>query len=81
MEEGKLCIHIIAIVFYLFHALYSLNKLGYNLPLEEMFLVHPHWLEYQAPPYFLHILLAMIYIILMVTSITGNGIVIWIFST
>lgn len=55
--------------------------LGWNLPVEEQHLVHEHWRNFPAPPYYMHLMLAMIYFILMNTSIIGNGIVVWIFST
>uniref|UniRef100_A0A336LIH5 CSON004890 protein n=1 Tax=Culicoides sonorensis TaxID=179676 RepID=A0A336LIH5_CULSO len=59
----------------------QMKLLGWNLPPEEQHLVHPHWKGYQAPPFYMHLLLALIYFILMVTSTIGNGLVIWIFST
>jgi hypothetical protein len=55
--------------------------LGWNLPQEHQGLVHPHWRNYEAPPYFAHLLLAVLYFILMVVSAFGNGLVIWVFST
>ena len=55
--------------------------LGWNLPPEQMHLVHEHWKDFPAPPYFMHLLLAMIYFVLMNLSLIGNGIVVWIFTT
>lgn len=55
--------------------------LGWNLPADEQHLVHDHWRGFPAPPYYMHLMLAMIYFVLMNTSIIGNGIVLWIFGT
>jgi hypothetical protein len=55
--------------------------LGWNLPVEDIDLLHPHWQQFEAPPFYYHLLLAIIYFFLMITSTLGNGIVIWIFST
>jgi hypothetical protein len=55
--------------------------LGWNLPQEDLSLLHPHWQQYEAPPFYYHLLLALIYFFLMVTSFLGNGIVMWIFAT
>lgn len=55
--------------------------LGWNLPTEDLHLVHPHWQVFEAPPFFYHLLLALIYFFLMSISMLGNGIVVWIFST
>jgi hypothetical protein len=55
--------------------------LGWNLPAEDMHLLIPHWQSFEAPPFYYHLLLALIYFVLMVISTVGNGIVVWIFST
>lgn len=55
--------------------------LGWNLPSDQMHLVHEHWRDFPAPPYFMHLLLALIYFVLMNLSLIGNGIVVWIFTT
>lgn len=55
--------------------------LGWNLPKEDLNLLHPHWQTFEAPPFYYHLLLALVYFFLMVASTLGNGIVIWIFST
>lgn len=55
--------------------------LGYNLPEEDLALVHPHWQTFEAPPFYYHLMLALIYFFLMITSTLGNGIVVWIFSS
>lgn len=55
--------------------------LGWNLPPEQQHLVHDHWKDFPAPPYYMHLLMAMVYFVLMNTSLIGNGIVVWIFTT
>jgi len=55
--------------------------LGWNLDQEDLVLLHPHWQRFEAPPFYYHLLLGIIYFFLMVASSIGNGIVIWIFST
>jgi hypothetical protein len=57
------------------------HYLGYNLPPEDLGLLHPHWQTFEAPPFYYHLLLALIYFFLLVISASGNGIVVWIFST
>lgn len=55
--------------------------LGWNLPQEDLNLLHPHWQQFEAPPFYYHLMLALIYFFLMIASTVGNGIVVWIFST
>nr|QBP79227.1 blue wavelength sensitive opsin (B) isoform B [Biston betularia] len=57
------------------------HMLGWNIPEEHQDLVHEHWRNFPAVSKYWHYCLALIYTMLMVTSLTGNGIVIWIFST
>nr|ABD64153.1 blue-sensitive rhodopsin [Agriades glandon] len=57
------------------------NILGYNYPEEYQFMVQDHWRSYPAINKYWHYSLALIYTMLFIASITGNGIVIWIFST
>lgn len=57
------------------------RMLGWNLEEDELGLLHPHWQAYEAPPFYYHLLLGIIYFFLMCTSALGNGIVIWIFTT
>jgi hypothetical protein len=59
----------------------QVKLLGWNLPAEDLSLLHPHWQQFEAVPFYYHLLLALIYFFLMITSTLGNGIVIWIFST
>ncbi|XP_011878302.1 PREDICTED: opsin, blue-sensitive [Vollenhovia emeryi] len=55
--------------------------LGWNFPAEHADLVHPHWRAFLAPGRLWHVALALIYLLLLMLSLLGNGIVIWIFST
>lgn len=55
--------------------------LGWNVAPEHSDLVHPHWRGFLAPEKFWHIGLALVYTMLIVMSVVGNGCVIWIFST
>lgn len=57
------------------------HMLGWNIPEEHQDLVHEHWRNFPAVSKYWHYCLALIYTMLMVTSLTGNGIVIWIFGT
>lgn len=59
----------------------AMKVLGWNLPAEEQDLVHPHWRQFESPPYFMHLLLALIYFSLMIVSTSGNGLVLWIFGS
>lgn len=53
--------------------------IGWNTPQDYMEYVHPYWRTFEAPNPFLHYLLGFLYIIFMVCSLAGNGVVIWIF--
>lgn len=55
--------------------------LGWNVPTEHMDLVHIHWRGYLAPGKYWHIGLSLIYFMLFVMSVVGNGCVVWIFTT
>jgi len=55
--------------------------LGWNFPAEHADLVHPHWRAFLAPGRLWHVALALVYLLLLMLSLVGNGIVIWIFST
>ncbi|KAI8426400.1 hypothetical protein MSG28_005247 [Choristoneura fumiferana] len=57
------------------------HMLGWNIPEEHQDMVHEHWRNFPAVSKYWHYCLALIYTILMITSLTGNGIVIWIFGT
>ncbi|XP_055379315.1 opsin-3-like [Condylostylus longicornis] len=55
--------------------------LGWNFPVEELHLVHPHWRGYAAPPFFYHLFMFIVYFFMMTISSLGNGLVVFIFST
>lgn len=57
------------------------HMLGWNIPEEHQDMVHEHWRNFPAVSKYWHYCLALIYTMLMITSLTGNGIVIWIFGT
>nr|BAP11269.1 B-sensitive opsin [Graphium macleayanum] len=57
------------------------HMMGWNIPEEHRYMVHEHWRNFPAVNKYYHLVLALIYTMLMITSLIGNGIVIWIFST
>ncbi|XP_013140256.1 PREDICTED: opsin-3 [Papilio polytes] len=57
------------------------HMMGWNIPEEHQAMVHAHWRSFPSVSKYYHFILALIYTMLMVTSLIGNGIVIWIFST
>lgn len=57
------------------------NMLGWNVPAEHMELVHPYWRGFVAPAKYWHMMLALIYFMIMCTSLIGNGCVVYIFGT
>uniref|UniRef100_A0AAU8BD76 Short wavelength-sensitive opsin n=1 Tax=Conopomorpha sinensis TaxID=940481 RepID=A0AAU8BD76_9NEOP len=57
------------------------HMLGWNIPDDHQELVHEHWRAFPAVSKFWHYGLALIYMGLMFSSLVGNGIVVWIFST
>ncbi|XP_065358973.1 opsin Rh3 [Calliphora vicina] len=54
--------------------------LGWDVPPDEIRHIPEHWLQYQEPPESMHYLLAMLYIFFTILSLTGNGLVIWVFT-
>lgn len=58
----------------------SVRMLAWNVPAEELIHIPQHWLKYPAPEPMEHYFLGFIYIFLMIMSLVGNGLVIWIFS-
>nr|BAQ54879.1 opsin, ultraviolet sensitive type [Anax parthenope] len=54
--------------------------LGWNVPPEELHHIPEHWLSYPEPEPFMHYLLGLLYICFMLIALSGNGIVIWIFT-
>nr|BAM95291.1 B-sensitive opsin [Leptidea amurensis] len=57
------------------------HMLGWNVPAEHQDMVHDHWRNFPDVSKYWHYCLALIYTMLCVLSISGNGIVVWIFST
>ena len=55
------------------------RMLGWNVPPEELHHIPEHWLKYPEPNPALHHMLALLYVLFMFMSLTGNGLVIWIF--
>nr|QCC70517.1 blue opsin [Matsumurasca onukii] len=57
------------------------HMLGWNIPPEHGSLVHPHWKQFQAPDMGTHFMFAAIYGMLMIMSVLGNFIVIYLYFT
>ncbi|XP_050524580.1 opsin, ultraviolet-sensitive [Daktulosphaira vitifoliae] len=57
----------------------EIRSLGWMLPPEELVNVPEHWLSYEDINPYYHIGLVFIWIFLMVFSLIGNGLVLWIF--
>lgn len=55
--------------------------LGWNVPQDQLHQIPEHWLKYEEPEASMHYLLGLIYIAFTFMSLTGNGLVIWVFST
>lgn len=60
---------------------FEVKMLGWNTPPEYLAYVSPHWRSFEAPNPAYHYMLALLYIILFICSIVGNGCVMWIFAT
>ncbi|XP_066982462.1 opsin, ultraviolet-sensitive-like [Macrobrachium rosenbergii] len=60
---------------------YEMKMLGWNTPPEYMDYVSPHWKTFEAPNPFLHYMLGVFYICFMFAALSGNGVVIWVFSS
>jgi r-opsin len=54
--------------------------LGWNVPPEDLKQIPEHWLSFEEPEASLHYLLGLLYIAFTFCSLTGNGLVIWVFS-
>ena len=55
--------------------------LGWNAEPEDLKHIPEHWLVYPAQPVSLHYMLGLLYCVLMMLSLIGNGLVIWVFAT
>lgn len=54
--------------------------LGWNVRPDELKHIPEHWLSFQEPEASLNYLLGLLYIAFTVFALTGNGLVIWVFS-
>lgn len=54
--------------------------LGWNVAPEDLKQIPEHWLSYQEPEASLHYLLGLLYIAFTLFALTGNGLVIWVFT-
>ncbi|KAH8282862.1 hypothetical protein KR054_010378 [Drosophila jambulina] len=59
----------------------SVFPMGHGYPAEYQHLVHAHWRGFREAPIYYHAGFYIAYFVLMLSSIFGNGLVIWIFST
>uniref|UniRef100_A0A1B0A895 G-protein coupled receptors family 1 profile domain-containing protein n=1 Tax=Glossina pallidipes TaxID=7398 RepID=A0A1B0A895_GLOPL len=55
--------------------------LGWNYPLEYQHMVHQHWRSFPVPPIYYHIVLYIMFVLMLLASLFGNGLVLWIFLT
>ena len=58
----------------------EVKYLGWNVAPEDLPHIPEHWLKYPEPEASLHYLLGLLYIAFTVLSLTGNGLVLWVFS-
>jgi r-opsin len=56
------------------------RMLGWNVPADELRYIPEHWLQYPEPEASMHYLLGILYIAFTFFALTGNGLVIWIFT-
>jgi r-opsin len=55
--------------------------LGWNVPPDQLKHIPAHWLSYPEPEASIHYLLGLLYLAFTILSLTGNGLVIWVFSS
>lgn len=58
----------------------EVRLLGWNVAPEDLKQIPEHWLSFQEPEASMHYLLALIYIAFTFFALTGNGLVIWVFT-
>lgn len=58
----------------------EIRLLGWNVAPEDLKQIPEHWLSYPEPEASLHYLLALLYIFFTFFALTGNGLVIWVFT-
>lgn len=59
---------------------HEVKLLGWNVAPEDLKQIPEHWLSFQEPEASLHYLLGLLYIFFTVLALTGNGLVIWVFT-
>lgn len=59
----------------------EVHLLGWNVPAEDLHTIPEHWLSQYEPPASMHYLLGLLYIAFTILALTGNGLVIWVFSS
>lgn len=58
----------------------EVHLLGWNVPAHELHTIPEHWLTQYEPQASMHYLLGMLYVAFTIVALTGNGLVIWVFS-
>lgn len=58
----------------------EIHLLGWNVPAHELHTIPEHWLSHQEPQASMHYLLGLLYVAFTIVALTGNGLVIWVFS-
>ncbi|XP_073821216.1 opsin Rh5-like [Musca autumnalis] len=59
----------------------SVPNLGWHYPMEYQHLIHEHWRSFPAPQIYYQAFLFMAFVAMLLCSLFGNGLVLWIFST
>ncbi|XP_055910017.1 opsin Rh3 isoform X1 [Eupeodes corollae] len=59
----------------------ELRYIGWNVPPDDLQYIPEHWLKHTEPEKSMHYLLALVYTLFTVASLTGNGLVIWVFMS
>lgn len=67
--------------FCLFFVRSAPRMLGWDVPAHELVHIPEHWLSFPEPEHSMQYMLGLIYIGLTFVALTGNGLVIWIFSS
>lgn len=58
----------------------EMRLLGWNVAPEDLKQIPEHWLSYHEPEASLNYLLGIVYIAFTIFALTGNGLVIWVFT-
>lgn len=59
----------------------EVHLLGWNVPADELHTIPEHWLSQYEPQASMHYLLGLLYVAFTIVALTGNGLVIWVFSS